>query len=845
MKTMSRKHNLPDTIIIIDNKITYEDNLIKNLEKDKKKVKIIKDSNQIFKSINDENIILIILKYKLDDLSIKELIRKIKNIEKDIQFIIVDDLIDPKHAVNLTKHGEKDIIIKEINISKNFFNYVSSLLNDIENKKKIMTNDNPIKESFEKYQILVEKASEGIIVIQDDIIKYINPRVNKYTGYSNDELVLKPFIDFIFFKDKELILKNFNKLINNEIDNISFAVRFFDKSKNIRWIKVNSTIVNWEGKNALLNILDDITENKKIEEELRYSQEITQALLNATKDFALLMDTDGIILAINEIAAKLHGSNVNELIGRSFFDISPPYLKIYRQEIGNKVVRIKKPVSYEEVHIERIYFNNIYPIMDEHGDVKRLAIYSHDITDFKKAVEAVRESEDKFKALIENSSDGVVIINKNGIIEYSTITIEKVLGYKPNEVLGVSFFNYIHNDDIERVKKDLNKIFAEVYSIGSMEFKALHKDGIWIHMEAIGSNLFNNPIINGVVITFRDITERKLAEENLNIYKHIVSSSSDQMAFINKKHEILAANNSFLRAFKNNNENIVGKKLEEIFGYEEFNENLAEYCNKCFSGMETSFEKWYDFPILGKKYIIFTMYPYMENIGQIIGIVINIRDITERVQMEMDIVNLQEKEQQKIGVELHDGLSHYLLGIAIRSRMLSEKLRKKNEDDEKEAKEIENQINKAIEETRNLARGLFFVELEDENIKTLLKNIKNNIETRYKINCFIEIDKSIEKIENNVISQFFYIIQEAVNNSVKHSKAKNININIKDENNYLCLTIKDDGIGLPINLNTKAGMGINIMKYRARIIGASFNISKGESVGTEVRCKLNKTLPGR
>ncbi len=842
MGIKSEKQNFQDTIVILDNEISTNNSIIKSLENDKRKVKIINDTNEIFKSITNENVILIILKYKLDDLSIKHLIKKIRDIKKDIQFVVIDDFTDAKHAVEIAKYGLKDFIIKEIDLSDNLSNYFSNLLSNIENKKKINIDDNTIKESFEKYRILVDRASEGIIVIQDDIIKFVNPQVNKYSGYSNEELLSKPFLDFIILKDKELILNNYKKIINNEVDSVSFSVRFIDKSNTVRWIKINSVIVNWEGKNAILNILDDITENKKIEEELRNSQEITQALLNATKDFALLMDIDGTLLAINEIAAKLHGKTVDELIGTSFFDISPSYLKIYRQEIGNKVVRTKKAISYEEVHIERIFYNNIYPIMDEYGEVKRLAVYSYDITDFKKAVEAVKESEEKFRALIENSSDGVFIINKNGIIEYSTLTIENVLGYKPEEVSGKSFFDYILNDDIAKVKKDLNKIFTETYYKEVMEFRSLHKDGKWRYIEAIGKNLFNNPVINGVVITFRDITERKLAVEKLNIYKHIVSSSSDQMAFINKDYEILAVNDSFHKAFKDINDSIVGKKLDEIFGNEEFNDSLKEQCKKCFSGIETSFEKWYDFPILGKKYIIFSLYPYIENIEHITGIVINIRDITERVQMEMDIVNLQEKEQQKIGIELHDGLSHYLLGIAIRSRLLAEKLKKTNKDDEKEAKEIENQINKAIEETRNLARGLFFVELDDKNIKTLLKNIKNNIETRYKINCFIEFDKSIEKIDNNVVSEFYYIIQEAVNNSVKHSKAKNINISIKDENDYLSLTIKDDGIGIPNNLNTKEGMGINIMKYRARIIGASFNITKGEGVGTEVRCKLKKSL---
>ncbi len=839
MQLKTKKFIPQGSIIIFDDEITVNNKIVKEFKKNNKKVKIVKNSNDLYKSIKEENILFIILKYKLDNLSIKELVKKIQIIKNDIQFIVIDNFENIKRAVEIMKYGTKDLIIKQVNISENYINYFFNLIEEIEKNRKLEYEGNIIKDSFEKYQILVDKASEGIFVIQDEIIKFVNPRIIKYSGYSIDEILNKRFIDFIHQDDKELVLNNYKKRIKKEDDYLTFSVRFIDKNKNVKWVKINGVSINWEGNYATLNYLNDITENKKIEEKLRYSQEITQALLNATKDFAILMNVDGKLLAINEIAAKLHNKSVKELLGLSFFDLSPPYLVKYRKEIGNKVVRVKKPISYEEIHVERTYFNNIYPIMDEYGEVKRLAIYSHDITDYKKAVEAVKESEEKFKALLENSSDGIIIINKDGIIEYATPTVETVLGYKPEEILGKSYYDFVHNDEKDNVNKAIKNILKESFLKINIEFKAFHKDLSWRYIEAIGNNLYNNPIINGIVVTFRDITERKLAEEKLNIYKHIVSSSSDQMAFINKDCEILAVNNSFLKAFKYKEQEIVGRKLNEIYGEEEYNDNLKELCNKCFSGNEVTFEKWFDFPNLGKKYMVFSLYPYIEN-NKITGIVINTRDITERVQMETDIVDLQEKERQKIGIELHDGLSHYLLGIAIKSRMLAEKLKKNKMNEGKEAQEIETQINKAIEETRNLARGLFFIELEDKNIRTLLKNVKNDLENRYKINCYIEIDKAIEKIKNNVVSQFFYIIQEAVNNSVKHSKAKNIIICIKEKNEYLTLTITDDGIGIPDNLKNKNGMGINIMKYRARIIGASFDIFKGENPGTEVRCRLKK-----
>lgn len=157
--------------------------------------------------------------------------------------------------------------------------------------------------------------------------------------------------------------------------------------------------------------------------------------------------------------------------------------------------------------------------------------------------------------------------------------------------------------------------------------------------------------------------------------------------------------------------------------------------------------------------------------------------------------------------------------------------------EEKEALDIESYINKSIEKARNLAKGLFHSDLEDTNLQVLLTNLKNDIESRYNLKCNFEIDNSIEINDIKILTQFYYIIQESVRNSVKHASAGNVFIKIYFENNFLCLKVWDDGVGIKFDKFNK-GMGLNIMKYRARIIGGTFEVQNRKEKGTEIKCIL-------
>lgn len=682
----------------------------------------------IYEVIIRKNLLLIIDSKILLINNIKNLFNKNNNISI---ILIIENYLDLKKFKNYGKYGIKDFFI---NGKENY--PILTIL--IKKNIKQMFYERDLEESEKKYKKIFDNSTEGILIIQDGIIKFANPYVYKLSKYKNNEVINKPFLNFVYQQDIENAKYVYIQRTKGKYKNESNLIRFIDKNKKILWLNTSGVKVDWEGEQAVLYFISDITNQKIIEDELKFSEENSKALLNATKDLAFLIKSDGTILSTNQIAKERIGKNNN-----NFFKSSPKYLFNIRKNIKNKLIETKSTISFEEVHKQRSYHINIHPILNEQNEISRLAVYASDITAYKEAENQIKNSEERFRALIVNLLDGIIIINKFGHIKFATENVKKVLGYDVEEALNKNAFSFIHSSDYKVLFDAFAKILKDKNYNKVSEFKGIHKDGALRMLEGIGINLLDNPAIRGIVITFRDISERKKAQTELNIYKYIVSSSSDQITYINNDYLILAANEALLKAFKISKDDLIGYSLSKIFGENDFRNYFKSYCDQCFSGLEVNFERWFEYPSLGKRYMSFSLYPYLEN-NIISGIVINSRDLTERIEMEMDIVDLREKEQQRIGIELHDGLSHNLLSIAIKSRILADKLKKMNIHEEKEAKEIETNINKTIEETRSLARGLFHSDLEDTSILALLKNIKNDIETRYNLKCCVEIDDKIE-----------------------------------------------------------------------------------------------------
>jgi len=225
-------------------------------------------------------------------------------------------------------------------------------------------------------------------------------------------------------------------------------------------------------------------------------------------------------------------------------------------------------------------------------------------------------------------------------------------------------------------------------------------------------------------------------------------------------------------------------------------------------------------------------------IQSILLVLNNIGVCLERKRMEKKILDVAEDERQRIGRDLHDSLGQHLTGISFKSKMLYHNLHDKCLDESRQAAEIETLINDAINETRTLAKGALIMANDDESIITVLKELALNVERIYGIPCSFNYEQNITIRDHSVVNHLYRIAQEAVNNSIKHANAESISIDLISQKGKTVLKVKDDGIGIADLQKRNKGIGLRTMRYRANIIGASFDIEQNPNGGTDMICFL-------
>jgi PAS domain S-box-containing protein len=213
-------------------------------------------------------------------------------------------------------------------------------------------------------------------------------------------------------------------------------------------------------------------------------------------------------------------------------------------------------------------------------------------------------------------------------------------------------------------------------------------------------------------------------------------------------------------------------------------------------------------------------------------------DVTEQRRLEREILDVGERERQKIGQDLHDDLQQHLIGIEALALLLENRLDLVSKPNASLAHDMVALIREAIAKTRTIARGLSPVYIDEAALFTAIRDLAKQVESIFGVSFQLDVSKAAYVKDNATAVHLFRIIQEAVNNAVRHGKARHIAITLKPKKGVIMLAIADDGIGMPNEIDTKKGLGLSIMRHRARMIGAEFVIKKNPKGGTSVICQL-------
>ena len=214
----------------------------------------------------------------------------------------------------------------------------------------------------------------------------------------------------------------------------------------------------------------------------------------------------------------------------------------------------------------------------------------------------------------------------------------------------------------------------------------------------------------------------------------------------------------------------------------------------------------------------------------------NLRLRADRERLEEEILKSIEHEQERIGRDLHDGLCQLLVGAKFRGVYL-QKISPPGSPAAREAGLLEETLDQAIEQARNLARGLNPLSVTPASLAASLQKLADDVDGAHRVRCACHVSAGLNFTDHHVTHHLFRIAQEAVQNALKHAKADNISITLAQSDGRVVLTVQDDGVGLPRG-RQKNGMGLNNMRTRAKLIGGRLEIRRRPRGGTVVVCEL-------
>jgi PAS domain S-box-containing protein len=220
------------------------------------------------------------------------------------------------------------------------------------------------------------------------------------------------------------------------------------------------------------------------------------------------------------------------------------------------------------------------------------------------------------------------------------------------------------------------------------------------------------------------------------------------------------------------------------------------------------------------------------------------RDITERKRLEREILEISNREQRRIGHDLHDGVCQQLVGISYLTETVAERLLEKGSQEAEEVERISRLLSTAISQTYGVARGLFPVRLAENGLVSALEEMVANAGQLFHTQCRFVCEAAPESIDNALALHLYYIAQEAVANAAKHGKAEWIQVSLRAAQDRYALSIEDNGAGFATGDSSRPGMGLRIMQYRVRVIGAALEIRSQPGQGTTITCLFVPVVRG-
>ncbi|MBM3158117.1 MAG: PAS domain S-box protein, partial [Chloroflexi bacterium] len=426
------------------------------------------------------------------------------------------------------------------------------------------------REAHGIFKKFIESASEAFILLDENLnCLSINKAGARLLGMSKKELVGKNVVDVVpnvkesgrydAYMNVIRTGKPFysNKLIPHP--------KFGDRRLIVRAFKIGK---------GMGMIVDDATSLIKAEERLKKSEHDYRVLFNSSIDGMFVIDAGTMKIVLVNEAGKEMGLRygINDVTQVDLMSYIPPddrgkILKIIAEDMFEKDLRQVNEFRIVTPYGDEVWLSAVGTKIEYRGKPAGL-VSVRDITQRKETEEALRRSEVFFRSVIENALDGIVVLDMDGKITYGSPSIERLLGYRQEELIGTNGFLFAHPDEIPNDTKMFNRMSRDAEPSVLVESVVRHKDGSWHIVEAVANPISRDGTARGILINWRDITERKrleqLLKESEDRYREIVENSLNGIYQVDTSGKFTFVNESFARIFGYERKELIGKHFSSM-----------------------------------------------------------------------------------------------------------------------------------------------------------------------------------------------------------------------------------------------------------------------------------------
>lgn len=515
--------------------------------------------------------------------------------------------------------------------------------------------ENEILRKEKYFRLLTENSFDVRYTADvDGVITYISPSVNEILGYAPAEIIGTNGWYYLDDAYKQLLSEEWEKMVFTP-DGILYN-QFLIVRKDGSVIEVELIAKNMltdPDINGVIVTFRDITERKLFEKKLLESEEYFRSLIENSNDAITIIDANKIRTYVSPSTEKVFGYRMEDLVGTSPFDLLHPddieetrrqfkELEKYPEKVTTIEVRMKPAYKQGWLNVEitaKNLLNN--PV------VKGIVLNSRDITESKQIQKKLKDSEEYFRVLIENSSDVISVIDEKGLRKFSSLSVKHVFGRNPEDIAGQSPMDLVHPEDLPLIKSKLIELLQNPGIPIKAEARMQHANGEWLYIDVVGCNLLYNPAVRGIVLNGRDITATKYAQQQLALsekyFRSLIENSNDMLAICDEHAQFFYASPSVQRFLGYSNEEYLSSNLKQYI-HNDFEASCKKVLEKSLEHPGITFkQELYHRHKQGHYVYLETIFNNLIHDEAVKGIVMISREISERKNAELILQNYNAK----------------------------------------------------------------------------------------------------------------------------------------------------------------------------------------------------------